>query len=61
MVEVGWKEVNSEALGFIQRLSGSFIEEPGSSDNRYYTLTVSEDANAGVVCSYLKHRYSVLL
>lgn len=39
-----------------QRFSGAFIEEPGSSDARYYILTVSEDANSGVACFYLKHR-----
>lgn len=42
--------------GELRGSRGTFIEEPGSSDSRYYILTVSEDANSGVACFYLEHR-----
>lgn len=46
----GGREANSEAF------LGTFIGHPNSSDARYPILTVSEDANAGMACFYLKHR-----
>lgn len=41
-------------------LYGTLIEETNSSGARYAITIGAEDANTGVACLYLKHRFSEL-